>query len=250
MSAPVHAIVVARATPTAALAAERLTRTLEALGAQTRRVDAVTIVTCGRAPELDAVIARSRAEGVIHAPESAGFAAAVALAQVRAPADRALWLLAQDTTPRPDALAVLAGALERAPSVAIAAPKLVDAEDPDLIVSLGVSMTRFGRTVPLANGEYDQGQHDADDDVLGADVRGVLLRADLRAHLLPDPALAGVDEGLDMGVRARLAGRRVALAPRARVLVVDGGVAATEFFQDGVYTFEGEQWSSEKLIGY
>lgn len=225
MSAPVHAIVVARATPTAALAAERLTRTLEALAAQTRRVDAVTIVTCGRAPELDAVIARSRAEGVIHAPESAGFAAAVALAQVRAPADRALWLLAQDTTPRPDALAVLAGALERAPSVAIAAPKLVDAEDPDLIVSLGVSMTRFGRTVPLANGEYDQGQHDADDDVLGADVRGVLLRADLRAHLLPDPALAGVDEGLDMGVRARLAGRRVALAPRARVLVVDGGVA-------------------------
>lgn len=225
MSAPVHAIVVARATPSAPVAAERLRRTLEAIAAQTRPVAAVTIVTCGRASALDEVIAESGAEGVIHAPEGAGFAHAVGLAHARAPRERALWLLAQDTTPEPNALAALAGALERAPSVAIAAPKLVDADDRDLIVSLGLSMTRFGRTVPLSNGEYDQGQHDVDDDVLGADVRGLLVRADRRAVLLPDPALAGADEGLDMGVRARLGGGRVALAPAARITVVSGGVA-------------------------
>ncbi|OCG73894.1 glycosyltransferase [Microbacterium sediminis] len=225
MSAPVHAIVVAKATPSAAVAAARLRRTLEAITGQTRRVDAVTIVCCGRHPELDAVIAQSGAEGVIHAPATTGFAAAIALAHARAPKERALWLLAQDTTPDPGALAALHGALERGPSIAFAAPKLVDARDGGLIVSLGVSMTRFGRTVPLANGEYDQGQHDIDDDVLGADVRGVLVRADLRGALLPDVALGGTDEGLDMGVRARLAGRRVALAPAARVAVADPGVA-------------------------
>jgi len=225
MSAPVHAILVAKATPSAAVAAARLRRTLEAIAAQSRPVDALTIVCCGRAAELDAVIAASHAEGVIHAPAATGFAQAVALAHTRAPKDRALWLLTQDTTPRPDTLAELHGALERGPSIAIAAPKLVDAHDPDLIVSLGVSMTRFGRTVPLSNGEYDQGQHDADDDVLGSDVRGVLLRADLRDRLLPDAALRGADEGLDMGVRARLAGRRVALAPRARIAVAADGVA-------------------------
>ncbi|MCD1268978.1 glycosyl transferase [Microbacterium sp. MEC084] len=222
MPPAVHAILVARSTPHAAA---QLERTLEALRAQERPVDALTVVVCGPAGPLRAVIDASGAEGAIEAPAGISFAAAVRLAAGRVPADRAVWLLAHDTSPEPGALAALAAALERAPSVAIAAPKVVDAADPAVILSLGVSMTRFGRTVPLANGEFDQGQHDGDDDVLGADVRGLLLRSDARAHLLPDPALAGADEGLDMGVRARLAGRRVALAPGARLHAPEAGAA-------------------------
>ncbi|GGH37626.1 glycosyltransferase family 2 protein [Microbacterium album] len=222
MPPAVHAVLVARSSPQAA---DQLERTLAALAEQRRPVDALTIVVCGAVDPLRHLIDRSGAEGVIAASSGTSFASAVRLAAARVPQGRALWLLAQDTRPEPDALAALSGALERAPSVAIAAPKLVDEDAPDVIVSLGVSMTRLGRTVPLANGEFDQGQHDADDDVLGSDVRGVLLRSDARAGLLPDPALAGADEGLDMGVRARLAGRRVALAPAARIHVVEGGVA-------------------------
>ncbi|MER7796914.1 glycosyltransferase [Microbacterium sp. NPDC096154] len=216
MPPAVHAILVARATPEAAV---QLERTLAALRAQHRPVDALTVVVCGSAEKLRAQIDASGAEGAIEAPAATSFATAVRLGAARVPAGRAVWLLAHDTEPEPGALAALSAALERAPSVAIAAPKLVDQRDPSVIVSLGVSMTRFGRTVPLAGGEFDQGQHDGDDDVLGADVRGLLLRSDARRQLLPDPALAGADEGLDMGVRARLGGRRVALAPGARVLV-------------------------------
>lgn len=222
MPPAVHAILVARATPEAAA---QLERTLAALRAQERPIDALTVVVCGSADRLRALIDASGAEGAIEAPAGTSFASAVRLGAARVPEGRAVWLLAHDTQPEPGALAALSAALERAPSVAIAAPKLVDAEDPSVIVSLGVSMTRFGRTVPLAGGEYDQGQHDGDDDVLGADVRGVLLRSDTRALLLPDPALAGADEGLDMGVRARLGGRRVALAPRARVHAPVAGMA-------------------------
>ena len=204
-----------------------LSRTLRALSAQTRPPDLLTVVLCGPDEELRRLAADSGAEGVIVAPRGTGFAEALALATHRLEGD-AVWLLAQDTAPAPDALARLAGALETAPSVAYAAPKLVRWDDPGRIVSLGVSMTRFGRTVGLADGELDQGQHDTGQDVLGADVRGVLVRADVWRTLGGlDAALAGADEGLDLGVRVRLAGGRVALAPTALVAVAGDGVAGT-----------------------
>ncbi len=224
MPARVHAILVVRPdgrTP----AAHHLRRTLAGLGEQTRRVDALTIVVCGDDAGVAAVAAASGAESVITAPASTGFAAATAMATLRVTGD-AVWILAQDTAPEPEALARLAGALERAPSVAFVAPKLVRWDDRTEIVSLGVSMTAFGRTVGLADAELDQGQHDAREDVLGADIRGILVRTDAWRELGGiDRALVGADEGLDLGVRARLAGARVLLAPTALVAVSGDGVA-------------------------
>ena len=137
-----------------------------------------------------------------------------------------MWILAQDTAPEPDALSRLVGALELAPSVAFVAPKLVRWDDRTEIVSLGASMTSFGRTVGLADGELDQGQHDAREDVLGADIRGILARSRRVARARRDSiaALAGADEGLDLGVRARLTGARVLLVPTALVAVAGDGV--------------------------
>ncbi|MET0781722.1 MAG: glycosyltransferase, partial [Microbacterium sp.] len=224
MPARVHAILVVRPegrTP----AAHHLRRTLASLGDQTRRVDALTIVMCGDDEGVAAVAAASGAESVITAPASTGFAAATAMATLRVAGD-AVWILAQDTAPEPDALARLVGALELGPSVAFVAPKLVRWDDRTEIVSLGVSMTVFGRTVGLADTELDQGQHDAREDVLGADIRGVLARTDAWRELGGiDRALLGADEGLDLGVRARLTGARVLLAPTALVAVSGDGVA-------------------------
>ena len=224
MPARVHAILVVRPdgrTP----AAFHLRRTLAALDAQTRPVDALTIVLCGEDDNLRQLAADSRAEGVISAPRTTGYAEAAALATHRVSGD-AVWLLAQDTAPEPQALARLAGALELAPSVAFAAPKLVRWDDRGEIVSLGVSMTTLGRTVGLADGQLDQGQHDAGQDVLAADVRGVLVRTALWRELRGlDRGLSGADEGLDLGVRARLAGGRVTLVPTAVVAVAGDGVA-------------------------
>lgn len=224
MPARVHAILVVRPdgrTP----AAYHLRRTLAALSEQTRQVDVLTIVLCGGDETLAELARSSAAESVVTAPGSTGFATAVSLVTPRVDGD-AVWLLAQDTAPEREALTRLAGALELSPSAALAAPKLVRWDDRSEIVSLGVSMTALGRSVGLADGELDQGQHDGRDDVLGADVRGMLVRADAWRELGGlDEALHGADEGLDLGVRAHLAGARVAMAPAALVATAGDGVA-------------------------
>ncbi|GAB3631155.1 hypothetical protein GCM10027421_05080 [Microbacterium shaanxiense] len=224
MPTPVHAIIVARS---GSSARAQLLRTLDALSMQTRRADAITLVVSGDGSDVRAsdVVARS-VEGIIEARGGTSYAEAVELAQTRVADGAAIWLLAQDTAPHPQALAQLAGALERSPSAAVAAPKLVNADNERELVSLGVTMTSLGRSVELAAGELDQGQHDRGDDALGADIRGILIRGEARGRLKPDTALAGADEGLDLGVRARLAGGRVVLAPNARVSVHPDGPAA------------------------
>ena len=123
MPARVHALLVVRPDGRAP-AAFHLTRTLAALRDQTRAVDALTIVLCGGDERLRALAEESGAEAVIAAPSRTGFAAALRLASRRIDGD-AVWLLAQDVAPEPEALQRLAAALETAPSVAIAVPKLV-----------------------------------------------------------------------------------------------------------------------------
>ncbi|KJL28392.1 glycosyltransferase [Microbacterium oxydans] len=224
MPARVHAIIVARP---GSSARAQLLRTLEAVRSQTTPPAAVTLVMCGDAAsarESDAV-ART-VEGIIEARATTSFAEAVELARPRVAEGSAVWLLAHDTVPHPRALERLNGMLERSPSAAISAPKLVDTDNDREIVSLGVTMTTLGRAVELAAGELDQGQHDGVDDVLGSDIRGILIRSEVRDALRPDPALAGADEGLDLGVRARLGGGRVVLSPAARISVSPDGPAA------------------------
>ncbi|MDQ4215400.1 glycosyl transferase [Microbacterium capsulatum] len=222
MSARVHAVLVARS---GATSLARLLRALDAIAAQTRRPDALTIVACGpsSAVRTSARVAAA-AEAVVETKSSTTLAAAVALAVPRVADGSALWILTEDCVPDPDALEHLAGALERSPSSVAAAPKLLSEADDRRIVSFGQSMTRFGRTVDPARGELDQGQHDAQDDALGADVRGLLLR-EARA-VLPDPGLSGRDEGLDIGVRARLGGGRIVLTAGARIAVDEHAEAA------------------------
>lgn len=224
MPAPIHAVLVVRADARVETLAH-LKETLAAIAAQTHPVDALTVVLCGTRKDITDVLNESGAESIIAAPATTGFAAAIDLASRRIADGRALWLLAQDTAPAPDALQHLAARLETSLSVAVVAPKLVRANEPTVLQSVGVSMTEYGRAVVIGIGQIDQGQHDGTEDLLGADIRGMLIRADEVKVLLPDPALAGGDEGLDIGVRARLREHRVDLAPNAVVAVHGDGVA-------------------------
>lgn len=224
MPFPVHAVVIARHSATSHA---QLLRTIEAVAAQTRPPQRLTLVVCGDTGAVhESPLIAEAVDAIIEARPRTGFAAAAALALPDTDDEQGIWLLDHDCVPEPEALETLVGTLERAPLAALAASKLIGEGRPVEIVSLGVSMTRLGRAVELAAGEIDQGQHDGHDDVLGADVRGMLIRPGRGESLRPDPALGVADLGLDLGVRARLAGARSVLAPTARIVTGDTGPAA------------------------
>ena len=145
---------------------------------------------------------------------------------VAAPAESVndwLWLLAHDNAPQPAALEALLRAVEIAPSVAVAGPKLMRWDQPDVIAEYGETMTYYGASIALVEGELDQAQHDVRSDVLGVAAGGMLVRRTLWTALGGfDPALPSVDAALDFSVRARLAGFRVILVPGAKI-ASDGG---------------------------
>ncbi|HEY4151799.1 MAG TPA: glycosyltransferase family 2 protein [Pseudolysinimonas sp.] len=205
-----------------------LERTLTALGGQTRLPDEVILVDCastdGSGELLTQWSARSSpASRVVQAP-NLPLGAAIAFALGRAPnaaADPAsdwIWLLSDDSAAEPTSLQQLLAAVEVAPSVAIAGPKVVDPDDRDLIHSYGESLSAFGATVKLAEDELDQAQHDHDGDVLGVTSTGMLVRQAVWQSLAGfDRGLPTVDAGLDFSIRARLAGFRVIRVASARV---------------------------------
>ncbi|MCU1514458.1 MAG: glycosyltransferase family 2 protein [Microbacteriaceae bacterium] len=221
MQARVTAILVARS------GAAFLPRTLSALEAQVRRPDTVVAVDTGSTDNTHDLLAAASPAQLVTVAGRANFGSAVARAlQVAAPvesADEWLWLLAQDNAPEPRALAELLAAVEIAPSVAIAGPKLMRWDQSDVIASFGESMTDFGSSIALVDGELDQAQHDVQDDVLGVAQGGMLVRRSLWTLLGGfDPSLPNVDAALDFSVRARLAGFRVVVVPDARVATVGG----------------------------
>ena len=200
--------------------AEYLPRTLAALAAQLRRPDSVALVDAGSSDATSALLADSGT--VITTPGRRSFGGAVEHAlQVSGPQqsdNEWLWLLAHDNAPEPGALAALLGAVEVAPSVAIAGPKLMRWDDSAIIASFGETITTFGRSVPLVTDELDQAQHDVQSDQLAVAAGGMLVRRSVWATLEGfDPALPSADAALDFAVRARLAGHRVIGVPAARV---------------------------------
>ncbi|KZX21990.1 glycosyltransferase family 2 protein [Rathayibacter tanaceti] len=199
-----------------------LERTLTALRAQTRQPDATVFVDGGSKDATEELLASWGPTQLVQVAENLPFGQAVARAvrvmQPPAGEDEWLWLLAQDSAPEPGALAALLGAVEVAPSVAVAGPKVMDWTRSGYIRSYGESVTKYGTTVHLVEDELDQGQHDSTPDVLAVSAGGMLVRHSLWEELGGfDPGLPVVDDALDFSIRTRLAGHRVSRVPDARV---------------------------------
>ncbi|WP_199423561.1 glycosyltransferase [Actinotalea solisilvae] len=130
-----------------------------------------------------------------------------------------LWLLHDDSAPEATALAELLRAVEAAPSVAVAGCKQRTWGSPVRVLEVGLSTSRFGRRMTgIDEPEVEQGQHDGREDVLGVGIAGALVRRDAWDDLGgTDPALGPYGDGLDLSRRARLAGHRVVVVPRAVV---------------------------------
>jgi len=202
--------------------AQYLPRTLAALAAQTRRPDAVLLVDASSSDDSGALLASASPGGVVTTPGRSSFGGAVAYALQVAPPQAGenewLWLLGHDNAADPSALSAMLGAVEVAPSVAIAGPKLMRWDERHVIASFGETVTAYGRSVDLVSGELDQAQHDLHSDLLAVAAGGMLVRRSVWTALGGfDPGLPSIDAALDFAVRARLAGHRVVGVPSARV---------------------------------
>lgn len=220
----VTAIIVARN------GADHLKRTLAALGAQTKKPDAVIAVDCGSQDDSGVLLAEFGPTQYVSSSQPLAFGEAVGHAvRVIAPASHEnewLWLLAQDSAPESGALAALLGAVEVAPSVAVAGPKQMEWNDSSHIREFGETITRLGSSVALVQNELDQAQHDVSSDVLGVGAGGMLVRRSLWDELNGfDPGLPVDDDALDFCIRTRLAGHRIVLVPEAKVTSAGAGVA-------------------------
>ncbi len=199
-----------------------LTRTLAALAAQSRRPDILVAVDAGSKDDTAAILTAAAPTRFVTASAKLSFGSCVAhavhVALAPAADDEWLWLLDADSAPHPDALARLLGAVEIAPSVAVAGPKLMRSDEPDIIARYGETVTRFGASVLLVENELDQAQYDAQSDLLGVSAAGMLVRRSVWDALGGfDPGLPSVDAALDFSIRARLAGHRVVGVPSARI---------------------------------
>lgn len=116
----------------------------------------------------------------------------------------------------PDAVTRLVEEMFRS-NAGIVGPKLLDADRPTLISSVGFAVDRFGEIDDgLEPDEIDQEQHDAVRDVFGLSSSCLLVRADLFRRLSGfEPDLDRPIDSVDLCWRAHLSGARVVVVPSA-----------------------------------
>jgi len=129
-----------------------------------------------------------------------------------------MWLLHDDSAPQPDALRELLHAVEQSPSVAIAAPKLLDWNNHKVVSQLGLTLTPMGDLFSIVSNELDQSQHDDLDDVLAVGTAAALIRFDVLQQLDGfDASAPQLAADVDFSIRARMAGHRVIVVPQSKV---------------------------------
>ncbi|MGO3140414.1 MAG: glycosyltransferase [Galactobacter sp.] len=198
--------------------------TLDGLRAQTRAPELCLGVDTGSVDDSRAkLMAGLPGDSVILDVPGQSLGQAVRAALDHLPATRSedvtewLWLLHDDSAPRPDTLELLLDAVEKAPSATIAGPKQLDATRPERLLEVGATLTATGhRFSRVGTDEVDQGQYDSVSDTLGVSTAGMLVRRDVLESMGGfDPALPGIGHDVDLGRRMWLAGHRVLLVPDA-----------------------------------
>ncbi|MBZ5734213.1 glycosyltransferase family 2 protein [Nocardioides sp. TRM66260-LWL] len=192
---------------------------IEGLQAQSAAIDEVVCVDTGSRDESP-VLLREAFGDVLALPGTAGFPEAVAEGLTRVAADvEWIWLLHDDATPDPGALAALLAAARERPAVDLLGPKLREWPSLRRLLELGVTISGTGRReTGLERGEYDQGQHDEVREVLAVNTAGLLVRRDVLERLGGlDPAFPVFGGDLDLGWRAAAAGHTTIVVPQAVV---------------------------------
>jgi GT2 family glycosyltransferase len=200
--------------------AEWLPQCLLALSRQTHpRIGVLAIDNASSDQSGELLESALGADRVLQLEHNVGFAGAVTRALGSPMAQQAdyLLLLHDDTVLAPDAVAALVEAAERFDAVGVVGPKILDWEQQLVLVDIGQSTDRFGFPYsPLEDGEIDQGQYDRIREVVFVSSCAMLVSRPLLQRIGgPDERFSLRQEDLDLCWRARLAGYRVLMTPKA-----------------------------------
>ncbi|QCX28209.1 glycosyltransferase family 2 protein [Nocardioides jishulii] len=210
-----------------------LPNVLEGMRSQHRPADRCLAVDTGSKDESRGLLVEAFGEdSVVDLPVSTSFPAAVRAALDALPPadeDEWIWLLHDDSAPDHEALAWLLAASQEYPDVEIFGPKLREWPSLRRLLELGVTISGTGRReTGLERGEYDQGQHDQEREVLAVNTAGMLVRRRVLEEL------GGFDERLplfgndvDFGWRAARAGHRTYVVPQAVVFHAEAASRGT-----------------------
>ncbi|HEV3449608.1 MAG TPA: glycosyltransferase [Acidimicrobiia bacterium] len=197
---------------------------LGALGAQDYPAVSVLVVDAGSASDPTGRVAATLPAAFVHRTRDAqpGFGGAANEALEVVEGATFFLVCHDDVVLAPDAVRLLVEEAYRS-NAAIVGPKLVSAENPEVLLEVGRSIDRLGGShTGIEPGELDQEQHDAVRDVFYVSSAAMLVRADLFETLGGfDAATFPGSEDLDLCWRARLAGARVVVAPDARAAHVE-----------------------------
>ena len=212
---------------------------LDGLADQTRPLDHVVAVDTGSTDESVALLGGRLREGaVLDAPATSSYGDAIgtALATLSEPAghDDWVWLLHDDSAPRPDALEQLLAVAAATPTADVLGPKLREWPSLRRLLEVGVTISGTGRReTGLERGEYDQGQHDRIRDVLAVNTAGMLVRRHVLERLGFDGRLPLFGNDVDFGWRAARAGYRTLVVPDAVLFHVEAAHRGTRPHQVG-----------------
>jgi len=224
-TAPVLAVLVCHdGEPWLRLALSALRRSMP----RPRHVIAVDTGSHDRTPKLLAEAAsgdRPVLDGVLTLPRGTGFGDAVRAAVDHAvqrwgDPGRWLWLLHDDSAPEPDCLAALLAAAEMSPAAGVLGPLGLDWNDPNIVVSAGLSTDSSGhRQTGLSALESAQARFfEQSTESLAVSSAGALISRELWDHVGGyDPVLPMFGDDLDFGWRANKAGSLVLSVPTARL---------------------------------
>ena len=128
------------------------------------------------------------------------------------------FLLNPDASVAVEALPCLIRALEGRPDAAIAIPKVLLAQEPNIVNSSGLSMNELGWAWDRGYLEWDRGQYDRAGLLIAGSGCAMLLRSSLVADVGEfDSTYFMYYEDLDLCLRARLRGYEVLYVPEAIV---------------------------------
>ena len=201
---------------------------LDSLRDQLRTPDEIVLVDDGSTDGTASLVGKSYPEvRYIGLDPNRGFAAAVNEG-IRHCSGTYVALLNNDTRVAPEWLRELEKALAARPSVGFCCSKMLFADRPDVINSIGIGFTRAGMAMDVGYGQKDGERFERPRPIFGACAGAAMYRRALFDEVgLFDEDFFMWYEDVDLSFRAQLAGYECAYVPTAVVYHVGGGTASS-----------------------